>query len=119
MYKITSMVEGFWRCGVAHPKRETSYPDDFFDAQQLELLQAEPKLVVVHEPDQGKTPPTRAEKLVEACGKLDPDKTNTRYWTKGGVPQVEPLQALTGEKDISAAERDEAYTQYLEGLEDK
>ena len=46
MIQITSKRDGFRRCGVAHPKSTTQYPDNRFTAEQLKILQAEPMLVV-------------------------------------------------------------------------
>lgn len=46
MIEIISKRDGFRRCGVAHPKVSTSYPDGFFTARQIDELVAEPMLVV-------------------------------------------------------------------------
>ena len=46
MIKITAKRDGFRRCGVAHTKEATLHPDKRFTADQLELLKAEPMLVV-------------------------------------------------------------------------
>lgn len=46
MIRITSKQDGFRRCGVAHPKAATEYPDTAFTPDQLEQLQAEPMLTV-------------------------------------------------------------------------
>lgn len=46
MIRITAKRDGFRRCGVAHPKAATDYPNNRFTAEQLETLQAEPMLVV-------------------------------------------------------------------------
>ena len=46
MIRITSKRDGFRRCGIAHPKGATEYPDDRFSQEQLETLKAEPMLVV-------------------------------------------------------------------------
>ncbi|HEI8485886.1 HI1506-related protein [Morganella morganii] len=43
---ITAKVNGFRRCGIAHPDTATTYPDDHFTKAQLDELQAEPMLVV-------------------------------------------------------------------------
>jgi hypothetical protein len=46
MIRITSVQAGFRRCGVAHPAGATDYPDDRFTKKELEILQAEPMLMV-------------------------------------------------------------------------
>jgi hypothetical protein len=46
MIRITSKQDGFRRCGIAHPKAATDYPDDRFTKAELDTLQAEPMLVV-------------------------------------------------------------------------
>ena len=44
--KITSKKDGFRRCGIAHPKEATEYPDDRFTKEELTVLDAEKMLVV-------------------------------------------------------------------------
>lgn len=46
MIRISSKQDGFRRCGVAHPRQATEYPDKHFSRDQLEILQAEPMLKV-------------------------------------------------------------------------
>jgi hypothetical protein len=46
MIRITSKSEGFRRCGVVHPSTATEYPDERFSKKELEVLKAEPMLVV-------------------------------------------------------------------------
>jgi hypothetical protein len=46
MIQVTAKKDGFRRCGVAHPKEATQYPDKRFTADQMETLKAEPMLVV-------------------------------------------------------------------------
>lgn len=46
MIEITSKQEGFRRCGAAHGVKAKQYPDDAFNEEQLEQLQAEPMLSV-------------------------------------------------------------------------
>lgn len=52
MITITSKKEGFRRCGVAHGQTPANYPDDRFTAEELEILQQEPMLVVQQTADQ-------------------------------------------------------------------
>ena len=44
--KITAKKDGFRRCGVAHPMATTTHPDDAFTEDQIDILMAEPALVV-------------------------------------------------------------------------
>lgn len=43
---ITSKTDGFRRCGLAHPARPVEHADGAFTEEQLEILKAEPMLVV-------------------------------------------------------------------------
>jgi hypothetical protein len=47
MLRITAKMEGFRRCGVAHPAQPTDHLADFFTEGQIEILKAEPMLTVV------------------------------------------------------------------------
>lgn len=44
--RITAKVNGFRRCGVSHPSTATEYPSDQFSKKEMEILKAEPQLVV-------------------------------------------------------------------------
>ena len=46
MIRITSKYNGFIRCGVHHPSTTTEYDDDHFTKEEMEILQAEPMLMV-------------------------------------------------------------------------
>ena len=59
MIIITSKKINFRRCGVAHPKEPTEYPNDRFSKKELEILDAEPMLTVEHIDDEIKTPPPK------------------------------------------------------------
>lgn len=43
---ITSLIDGFRRCGVAHPKSATEYPPTKFKEEEIKILLQEPNLVV-------------------------------------------------------------------------
>lgn len=58
---ITAKVNGFRRCGIAHPDTATTYPDDHFTKAQLDELQTEPMLVV----SLGAAPVTGADTAAE------------------------------------------------------
>ena len=46
MIRIRSKQDGFRRCGMPHPTEPVEYPDDKFSKEELEILKAEPMLVV-------------------------------------------------------------------------
>lgn len=46
MIRITSKRHNFRRCGIAHPKEPVDHPDDRFSKVELEILRAEPTLIV-------------------------------------------------------------------------
>lgn len=46
MIVISSMIDGYRRCGIEHPSRPTEYPDEYFSPAELELLQQTPVLTV-------------------------------------------------------------------------
>ena len=46
MIRISSKRHNFRRCGMAHPKEPTEYPNDRFSEAELEILRAEPMLIV-------------------------------------------------------------------------
>jgi len=43
---ITAKKDGFRRCGMAHPASPVEHPDGTFTEKELEILRAEPMLVV-------------------------------------------------------------------------
>ena len=49
MIVIKSKQEGFRRCGVAHTKAQTEWPNSKFSKEELEILKSEPMLIVVEE----------------------------------------------------------------------
>ncbi|MBW2674270.1 MAG: hypothetical protein JRD89_12795 [Deltaproteobacteria bacterium] len=51
MIFIQSKNEGFRRAGVAHTKAGQEFTDDFFTADQMKRLKADPMLSVVMMPD--------------------------------------------------------------------
>jgi hypothetical protein len=62
MIRITSRVDGFRRCGVAHSKVATDHPDAAFSKKQLAELQNEPMLTVEVIADEPKTGGKQADK---------------------------------------------------------
>jgi len=56
MIRITSKQNGFRRCGIAHRDTPKTYPDDWFSAEQLNKLKAEPMLIVDVVPDEPAAP---------------------------------------------------------------
>lgn len=65
---ISSAIDGFRRCGVAHPKAPTDYPAEFFTRAQLEILQAEPVLTVTFK--EATAPPAVKLKVDEAIARI-------------------------------------------------
>ena len=54
MITITSKQHLFRRCGVAHPKGATEYPDERFTDAELKIMSADPMLrveIVTAKPD--------------------------------------------------------------------
>tara|TARA_B100001939_G_scaffold72990_1_gene61145 strand:- start:454 stop:660 length:207 start_codon:yes stop_codon:yes gene_type:complete len=61
---ISAKKDGFRRCGVAHSAAETEWPGDYFSGEDLEILKAEPMLVVAEKdaPVKKDTPKDRPPK---------------------------------------------------------
>ena len=71
MITIASKKDGFRRCGVAHPKKETGYPNDHFTEDELAILRLEPMLTVVEKNDQPSLKANEAIALAKACGSIE------------------------------------------------
>jgi len=56
MIRIISRKEGFRRCGVAHTEKPADYEDDRFTEKDLEVLKAEPMLIVQELPNPPEDP---------------------------------------------------------------
>ena len=56
MIIIIAKKDGFRRCGIAHSKEPTEYPDDRFSAKELNDLSAEAMLIVEEVAEQKKEP---------------------------------------------------------------
>lgn len=98
MIKITSEKEGFRRCGVAHPKEPTKYPDDKFSKKELKILKDEPMLHVEHIDDEEtiKTPPPKDMTVAALKDLLD--KLEVSYDAKAKKDElVELVMTKTGE----------------------
>lgn len=54
LIRITSKLDGFRRCGIAHPKVATDHPAERFTEAELERLRADPVLTVEVIDGQGK-----------------------------------------------------------------
>jgi len=48
MIRITSKAANFRRCGISHSPTPTEHPNDRFSKEELEILMAEPMLIVEH-----------------------------------------------------------------------
>ena len=74
MIKIkASPKKGFWRAGVFHPHGWTEYPDGHFTEAQLEAIEAEPMLTVVHVDDEPEAAPEPDPKAEEPAPEPDPE----------------------------------------------
>lgn len=104
MIRITSKQHLFRRCGVAHPKGVTEYPDDRFTEQEVIHLQAEPRLTVEIVEDEEQKDKPSLEEVMEAAKKA----IEAGEVTSSGRPKVEAMAEILGE-NISAADRDEAF----------
>jgi hypothetical protein len=63
MLIITSRVNGFRRCGVAHSSIPTEHSDERFTEEEQTLLRAEPMLTVeVITDDPGSSSPSKTKK---------------------------------------------------------
>lgn len=79
MITITSKKAGFRRCGIAHPDLASSYEDDSFTPEQLEILQAEPMLTVVVETKKLTKAEEKAAKAeAEAKAKAEADEAEAK-----------------------------------------
>jgi len=138
MIRITSKRHNFRRCGMPHPKEPVEYSDDRFTEKELEILEAEPMLTVEYVEDDAEIK-TKTEE--EAKAKADAEakaladaeakalaeaeaKTKAKAEilkaarkaikagdvTQDDKPTVEAIETILG-RDISAADRDEAWDQ--------
>lgn len=86
MIKITAKKAGFRRCGIAHPKEATLHPDKRFTPEQLDILKAEPMLVV--EENVVGEDKSNAEKRLNAKDTIAQVKT---------IEKVEDLESLAAD----------------------
>ena len=106
MIRIASRIDGFRRCGMAHPTGPVDHPDDRFTPDEIAVLEAEPALMVQRvAPAAPDDPAERIAAIRAARARLDPD--NPELWTASGKAKCEALQALLG-WEPSGADRDEA-----------
>ncbi|MGQ7746681.1 HI1506-related protein [Pectobacterium brasiliense] len=68
--QITSRSDGFRRSGMAHSAKTTTYPDDYFTASALAVLENEPQLIVVRVGSEAATGDDTAQQLSAALEKL-------------------------------------------------
>ena len=93
MIRITSLQDGFRRCGVAHSCEDTEYRDNFFTSDQLKTLREEPMLLVEIIAGQNGGQPLNVAKTVEqvqAAATLEELDTLAEGETRKGV-----LDAIT------------------------
>ena len=120
MIEITCSTEGFRRAGIKHPKGTTSYQEGTFSDEQLEMMAAEPKLIVsvIGAPEgvssfdaKDQEEAQRFNGLLDACKNLDSNRANSDDWTSSGKPQIGALERISGLSGVTAAERDEVLQQ--------
>lgn len=71
MIIITSKRDGFRRCGEAHAATPTEWPDDRWTQDELEILGAEPMLVVLQgETGEPAIPPSSAAEKIAFINKM-------------------------------------------------
>lgn len=114
--RIASKINGFRRCGKAHPAAAVDHPPGTFSEKEVEALKAEPMLVVQEissapsaSEDSGKpqAPTDPAERLAAikaVVESLDPESADN--FMKDGRPKTEVLSEVVG-WTVTAAERDE------------
>ena len=125
MIRITSKQSGFRRCGVAHPAQPTDHPTDHFSKKEIEILKAEPMLMVTEVEDKtsaqtqtgtksgssgNEKTPAELAAIGEAIGKVAKDDLSK--WTKKGKgrPTTEAIEdKMEGEVQVKPAEADAAW----------
>lgn len=133
--QITARSEGFRRCGMAHSAKSQIYPDDYFTASQLAVLESEPQLIVVRVSgdkekgnDTAKQLSSALEKLKEAekasavlVGERDSLKTRVAALERDNASANATIETVSAERDAlhesNAAlttERDSLQTQLAE-----
>ena len=92
MLIITSKKPGFRRCGMAHPAAPIEHPDGTFTPEEIEILKAEPMLVVLEADEEQAeltNTPVAARKMIELVKKAEsldeleawpPVKAARVYW---------------------------------------
>lgn len=90
MITITSKKAGFRRCGIAHSDLATSYEDDAFTPEQLEILQAEPMLTVAVEVEKKltKAEEKAAKAEAEARAKAEADEAEAKAKAKAEAAEA-------------------------------
>lgn len=132
---VTSIGATFRRAGIRFTKQETILNVDDLKPEQVAAIRAEKNLIVIEsEIAEDKIPPANSnpdaggddagsddtndgtnhdtnliDKLVAAIGQLETD--NTEHFTTKGIPQLDALAAIVGEK-VTAKQRDEAFTAF-------
>lgn len=132
MIVISSKRHLFRRCGVAHTKESTEYPDDRFTEEELETLATEPMLAVKYVEDPEDEAEAKAKADAEAKARAEAEtkakaeadaaekKAEVELLTaarkaikdgnaiSGGRPDVKAMEKILG-RNITAADRDRAW----------
>lgn len=99
--EITARREGFRRCGVAHSATTKEWPVDAFTPEQLEVLKADPMLIVVERDKAAdKNDAARVDELV---AQLDAERQKVSELTAQLEEERQKVKDLTAE--LKAAQK--------------
>lgn len=118
---IKSKREGFRRCGVAHPKPWTEYPDGMFTLEELEILEAEPMLDVIFkepEPEPEPDPPTDPEITPEEKPEPGPESLLEEKPEPETVAQLKEALDTMGVKYVANAKKVDLEALYAQAAAD-
>lgn len=105
MISITSKVDGFRRCGIAHSRNATEYADGKFSKKELDILQAEPNLVVTVSGDQPSA--TGKQTAAELIAKIKLAATTNEIVTIIGDDKRATVLAAAEARNAELAEQKE------------
>lgn len=101
--QIVSKKDGFRRCGIPHPSSPTTYADDRFTKEELEILKNEPMLIV-----------TKVDKKEKA--EIDKKLTEPNSIDYSSM-KFNELRALAKEKNLKASGSKKDLIKKLRGAE--
>jgi len=93
--RITSKIEGFRRCGVAHSKSPVDHPYDRFTTAEIDTLRADPNLTIaIADAPAAPDPAERREAIVAALTKSVVDRDGVPFTT--GAEALAAASAVFG-----------------------